>query len=58
MPQEKLDAQGGHGRLLERRNANCRVDAELVKQANAERDYWHAVLERVTETIHFLSECG
>ena len=26
--------------------------------ANTERDYWRAVLERVAETIRFLSERG
>ena len=31
----------------------------MVRQANTERDYWHAVLlERVAETIRFLSERG
>ena len=34
------------------------ADAELVKQTNAERDYWRAVLERIVETIRYLSERG
>jgi hypothetical protein len=42
--------------LLHRSDANCRVDAELVRQANTERSYWRAVLEHVVETICFLSE--
>ena len=42
--------------LLQRSDANCRVDAELVRQVNA--NYWRAVLERVVETIRFLSERG
>jgi hypothetical protein len=44
--------------LLHHSDANCWVDAELVRQANAERSYWRAVLERVVETICFLSERG
>ena len=44
--------------LLQRSDAGCRVDVELVKQANAERDYWRAVLQRIVETIRYLSECG
>ena len=42
--------------LLQRSDAGCRVDVELVKQANAERDYWRAVLQRIVETIRYLSE--
>ena len=45
-------------KLLQRSAAGCRVDVELVRQANAERDYWRAVLERITETIRYLSERG
>ena len=44
--------------LLQLSDAGCRVDAELVKQTNAERDYWRAVLERIVETIRYLSERG
>ena len=44
--------------LLQLSDAGCRVEAELVKQTNAECDYWHAVLERIVETIRYLSECG
>ena len=44
--------------LLQRSDAGCRVDSELVRQADNERDYWRAVLERVTETIRFMSERG
>ena len=44
--------------LLQRSDANARVDAELVRQAKAERDYWCAVLERVVETIRLLGERG
>ena len=44
--------------LLQRSDANSRVDAELVRQANRKRDYWRAVLERVVETMRFLSERG
>ena len=44
--------------LLQRSDAGCGVDSELVRQANNERDYWRAVLERVTETIRFMSERG
>ena len=44
--------------LLQLSDANSRVDAELVMQANVERDYWRALLERVVETIRFLSERG
>ena len=43
-------------KLLRFIHTDCHVDAELVRQANAERDYWHAVLERMAETIRFLSE--
>ena len=43
-------------KLLTFIHTDCHVDAELVRQANAERDYWHVVLERVAETICFLSE--
>ena len=44
--------------LLQLSDANSRVDAEQVRQANVERDYWRALLERVVETIRFLSERG
>ena len=44
--------------LLQLSDAGCRVDTELVKQTNAERDYWRAVLERIVETIRYLSERG
>ena len=44
--------------LLQLSDANSRVDAILVSQANEERDYWLAVLERVAETILYLSERG
>ena len=44
--------------LLQRSDANCRVDAELVRQANSERSHWRAALERVVETSCFLSERG
>ena len=44
--------------LLQRSDAGCHVDPELVRQTNDERDYWRAVLERVAETIRFLSERG
>lgn len=39
--------------LLQLSDAGCQVDAELVKQTNAERDYWRTVLERVVETIRY-----
>ncbi|XP_028404819.1 zinc finger MYM-type protein 5-like [Dendronephthya gigantea] len=42
--------------LLQRSDAGCRVDSNLVRQASEERNYWRAVLERVTETIRHLSE--
>ena len=42
--------------LLQRSDAGCRVDAELVNQANAERDYWRAVFQRIVETtVTYLS---
>ena len=44
--------------LLRRSDAGCRVDLELVKQANAERDYCRAVLQRIVKTIRYLSERG
>ena len=44
--------------VLQLSDAGCRVDTELVKQSNAEPDYWHAVLERIVETIRYLSEHG
>ena len=44
--------------LLQRSDAGCRVDVELVNQANAERDYWRTVLQRIVETIRYLSERG
>ena len=44
--------------LLQRRDENRRVDAELIRQAAGERDYWRSVLNRVVETIRFLSERG
>ena len=44
--------------LLQCSDAGCRVDSELVRQANNVCDYWRAVLERVTETIRFMSERG
>ena len=44
--------------LLQRSDAGCRVDSELVRQASEDRDYWRAVLERITETIRYLSERG
>ena len=34
-------------KLLELIHTDCHVDAKLVRQANAERDHWPAVLERV-----------
>ncbi|XP_046864353.1 uncharacterized protein LOC124458367 [Xenia sp. Carnegie-2017] len=43
-------------KLLQRSDAGCRIDSELVTQASDERNYWRAVLERVTETIRYLSE--
>ena len=45
-------------KLLQRSDAGCCVDAELVRQANAKRNYWRAVLEQITETICYLSEHG
>ncbi|XP_046862046.1 zinc finger MYM-type protein 1-like [Xenia sp. Carnegie-2017] len=42
--------------LLQRSDAGCRIDSELVTQASDERNYWRAVLERVTETIRYFSE--
>ena len=44
--------------LLQRSDAGCRVDSELVRQASEDQDYWRAVLERITETIRYLSERG
>ena len=44
--------------LLQRSDAGCRVDSELVRQASEDRDYWRAILERITETIRYLSERG
>ena len=44
--------------LLQRSDAGCHVDLELVRQAGEERNYWRAVLERITETIRYLSERG
>ena len=44
--------------LLQRSDAGCRVDSELVRQASEDRDYWRAVLELITETIRYLSERG
>ena len=44
--------------LLQLSEAGYRVGTELVKQTNAERDYWRAVLERIVETIRYLSERG
>lgn len=45
-------------KLLQRSDAGCRVDAELVRQVNAEREYWRGVLKRIAETIRYLSERG
>ena len=42
--------------LLHRSDTNSRVDAELVRQANTERNYWRAMLEQVAKTIRFLTE--
>ena len=44
--------------LLQLSDANSGVDADLVRQVNVGRDYWRALLERVVETIRFLSERG
>ena len=44
--------------LLQLSEAGCGVHVELVKQTNAERDYWRAVLERIVEMICYLSERG
>ena len=41
-------------KLLQRSDAGCRVDVELVRQENAKREYWHEVLERIAETIRYL----
>ena len=37
--------------LVQLSDAGCRVDAELVNQANAEQDCWRSVLETKVETI-------
>ena len=42
--------------LLQRSDAGYRVDSELVRQTNAERDNWRAVLQRIAETMRYLSE--
>ena len=44
--------------LLQRSDAGCRLDSKLVRQVSEDRDYWRAVLERITETIRYLSERG
>ncbi|CAB3990491.1 Hypothetical predicted protein [Paramuricea clavata] len=44
--------------LLQRSDANSRVDAELVKQTKTEREYWCSVLEQAVETICLLGERG
>jgi hypothetical protein len=44
--------------LLQRSDAGCRVDAQLLNQVNAERDYWRAVLQQIVATIRYLSERG
>ena len=44
--------------LLLRSDAGNRVDAALVRQEQAERDYWCSVLERVAETIRHLAVRG
>jgi hypothetical protein len=44
--------------MLARKDKSGRVDAELVKQIEAEREYWQTVLQRVVETIRFLAERG
>ena len=44
--------------LLLRSDAGNRVDAALVRQEQAERDYWRSVLERVAETIRHLAVRG
>ena len=42
--------------LLQHSDAGYRVDSELVRQANAEREYWRAVLQRILETMRYLSQ--
>ena len=44
--------------LLQHSDAGCGVDSEMVRQASEDRDYWCAVLERITETIRYPSERG
>ena len=45
-------------KLLQRSDAGSRVDTELVRRVNVEREYWCEVLKRIAETIRYLSERG
>lgn len=39
-------------------DAGYHDDSELVKQANAEHDYWRVVPQRVVKTIRYISDRG